>query len=92
MAFKRSIRCIKQAAIAVSDFETAQASFKVAQSEVKAAEFAVKSAEASVAEAQEQLVKTKIYAPMDGTVSRKNVEKGERVVEEPICMQEQNCW
>ena len=80
MAFKRSNSLFKQAAIAVSDFETAQASFKVAQSEVKAAEFAVKSAEASVAEAQEQLVKTKIYAPMDGTVSRKNVEKGERVV------------
>jgi HlyD family secretion protein len=80
MAFKRSNTLFKQDAIPVSDFETSQASFKVAQSEVKAAQFAVKSAEASVAEAQEQLVKTKIYAPMDGTVSRKNVEKGERVV------------
>jgi len=80
MAFKRSNSLFKQDAIPVSDFETAQASFKVAQSEVKAAEFAVKSAEASVAEAKEELVKTKIYAPMDGTVSRKNVEKGERVV------------
>lgn len=80
MGFKRASSLFKQDAIPVSDFETAQASFKVAQSEVKAAEFAVKSAEASVAEANEQLVKTKIYAPMDGTVSRKNVEKGERVV------------
>jgi len=80
MAFKRSNSLFKQDAIPVSDFETSQASYKVAQSEVKAAQFAVKSAEASVAEAQEQLVKTKIYAPMDGTVSRKNVEKGERVV------------
>ena len=80
MAFKRSNTLYKQSAIPVSDFETAQASYKVAQSEVKAAEFAVKSSEASVAEAQEQLVKTKIYAPMDGTVSRLNVEKGERVV------------
>ena len=80
MAFKRANSLFKQDAIPVSDFETAQASYQVAQSEVKAAQFAVKSAEASVAEAQEQLVKTKIYAPMDGTVSRKNVEKGERVV------------
>ena len=80
MAFKRANSLFKQDAIPVSDFETAQASFKVAQSEVKAAQFAVKSSEASVAEAQEQLVKTKIYAPMDGTVSRLNVEKGERVV------------
>lgn len=80
MSFKRANSLFKQDAIPVSDFETAQASFKVAQSEVKAAQFAVKSAEASVAEAQEQLVKTKIYAPMDGTVARLNVEKGERVV------------
>jgi len=80
MAFKRANSLFKQDAIPVSDFETAQASFKVAQSEVKAGQFAVKSAEASVAEAQEQLVKTKIYAPMDGTVARLNVEKGERVV------------
>jgi HlyD family secretion protein len=80
LAFKRSNSLFNQGAIPVSDFETAQASYKVAQSEVKAAQFAVKSAEASVAEAQEQLVKTKIYAPMDGTVARLNVEKGERVV------------
>jgi len=80
MSFKRSSTLYKQDAIPISDFETAQASYKVAQSEVKAAQFAVKSAEASVAEAQEQLVKTKIYAPMNGTVARLNVEKGERVV------------
>jgi len=80
MAYKRSNTLFKQDAIPVSDFETAQASFQVAKSEVKAAQFAVKSAEASVAEAQEQLVKTKIYSPMDGTVARLNVEKGERVV------------
>lgn len=80
MAFKRSNTLFEQKAIAVSDFESAQASFKVAQAEVKASQYAVKSSEASVAEAQEQLVKTKIYAPMDGTVSRLNVEKGERVV------------
>ena len=80
MSFKRANSLYKQDAIPVSDFETAQASFKVAQSEVKAAEFAVKSAEANVSQANEQLIKTKIYAPMDGTISRKNVEKGERVV------------
>jgi len=79
LSFKRANSLFKQEAIPVSDFETAESSYKVAQSEVKAAQFAVKSAEASVAQAQEQLVKTKIYAPMDGTISRKNVEKGERV-------------
>ncbi|MGQ7868009.1 efflux RND transporter periplasmic adaptor subunit [Sunxiuqinia sp. sy24] len=80
LAFKRSKTLYDQQAVAQSDFETAQAGYKVAAAEVRAAEFAVKSAEASVAEAEEQLVKTKIYAPMDGTVSQLNVEKGERVV------------
>ncbi len=80
MAFKRSSSLYKQEAIPVSDFESAQSSYKVAQSEVTAGKFAVKSEQASVAEAQEQLVKTKIYAPMDGTIARRNVEKGERVV------------
>ena len=80
LAHKRSKTLFDQQAIAPSDFETAQAAYKVAEAEVRAAEFAVKSAEASVAEAEEQLVKTKIYAPMNGTVSKLNVEQGERVV------------
>lgn len=80
LSFKRAQTLFRQQAIPESDFESAQASYKVAQSEVAAARFAVKSAEASVAQAQEQLVKTKIYAPIDGTISRRNVEKGERVV------------
>lgn len=80
LAFKRAKTLYEQKAIPESDFETAQSAYKVAQSEVTAAKFAIKSEQASVAEAQEQLVKTKIYAPMDGTISRRNVEKGERVV------------
>ncbi len=80
LAFNRTQTLFDQQAVPQSDFETAQAAFKVAAAEVRAAEFAVKSAEASVAEAEEQLVKTKIYAPMDGVVSQLNVEKGERVV------------
>ena len=80
LAFKRSKTLFQQQAIAQSDFESAEAAYKVALAEVKAAEFSVQSAEASVEEAKEQLVKTKIYSPMDGTVSKLNVEKGERVV------------
>ncbi|HSM48095.1 MAG TPA: efflux RND transporter periplasmic adaptor subunit, partial [Draconibacterium sp.] len=64
----------------VSEFETAQAAYQVAQAEVKAAQYSVKSAEASVSEAREQLTKTKIYAPISGTISALNIEKGERVV------------
>ena len=40
----------------------------------------VSSAEASLREAQENLNKTNIYAPISGTISRLNIELGERVV------------
>jgi HlyD family secretion protein len=80
LAYKRAKQLFDSKTIPVSEFETAQASYQVAQSEVKAAQFSVKSAEASVAEAREQLTKTKIYAPISGTISALNIEKGERVV------------
>jgi HlyD family secretion protein len=80
LAYKRADQLYKSQTIPLSEFETAQAGFKVSEAEVKAAEFAVKSAEASVSEANEQLTKTRIFAPIPGTVSRLNVEKGERVV------------
>ena len=80
LAFKRAKQLFDSNTIPVSEFETAQAAYQVAQAEVRAAQFSVKSAEASVAEAQEQLTKTKIYAPISGTISALNIEKGERVV------------
>lgn len=80
LAFKRAQQLYQSQTIPLSEFETAQAAYKVAQSEVKAAEFAVKSAEASVSEAREQLTKTRIYAPIEGTIAALNIEKGERVV------------
>ncbi len=79
-AYNRAKQLYDNGAIPVSEFESAEASFKVAQAEVRAAQFTVKSAEASVSEANEQLIKTKIYSPISGTVSALNVEKGERVV------------
>jgi len=80
LAFKRAKQLFDSNTIPVSEFESAEATFKVAQSEVRAAEFLVKSAEASVEEAREQLTKTRIFAPIPGTISALNVEKGERVV------------
>ncbi len=80
LAFNRAKQLFDSNTIPLSEFETAQAAFKVSMSEVKAAQFTVKSAEASVSEAKEQLTKTKIYAPISGTISALNIEKGERVV------------
>ena len=80
LAFNRAKQLFESNTIPKSEFETAQAAYKVAQAEVKAAQFSVKSAEATVAESREQLTKTKIYAPISGTISALNIEKGERVV------------
>lgn len=86
-AFDRNSSLFDQDAISESEFDTARSQFLVAQAEVEAAaqsvvasEFQVKSAEATLREARENLTKTNIFAPMDGTISRLDAELGERVV------------
>lgn len=66
--------------LAQADYEKSLAEYQIAQSQLKAAEYNVKSAQASLKEAEENLVKTNIYAPMSGTISKLSVEIGERVV------------
>lgn len=85
-SFERNERLWKEKAISASEYDAAKSAFEVAKAEVTAAEenvkasdFSVKSAEASVKEAAENLYKTNIYAPVSGTISKLNVEKGERV-------------
>ena len=84
--FKRNKTLFDQQVISQAEFDAAQATYEVAIAEVKAskqsvqsAEFNVKSSEASLAEAAENLRRTAIYAPTTGTVSKLNVEMGERV-------------
>ncbi len=85
-SFERNKTLFEQKAISQADFDNAQTQFAVAQSNVesseesvKAAEFSVNSAEATVKESRENLSKTSIYAPVSGTISKLNIEKGERV-------------
>lgn len=66
--------------ISQADYEKSLAEYQIARSQLKAAEYNVKSAQASLKEAEENLVKTNIYAPMSGTISKLSVEIGERVV------------
>ena len=61
-------------------YNVAVANVEGGKESVKAAEFNVVSAEASLKEADDDLVKTSVYAPVSGTISLLNVEKGERVV------------
>ena len=80
LSYERSKKLFEQKTISSSDFEKAEASYKSARAEVDAARYSLLSAQASLKEAEENLVKTRIYAPMPGIVTRLNVEKGERVV------------
>lgn len=86
-SFERNGQLWKQQAISPSDYDNAKSAYEVAKAEVsaaeetvKGAEFGVKSAEAEVKEAKDNLNKTSIFAPIDGTISKLGVEKGERVV------------
>jgi HlyD family secretion protein len=79
-SFNRSKTLYEQKAISEAEYETALSQYNVTKEQIKAAEFNVKSSTAALKEAQENLTKTTIYAPMDGTISKLSVEKGERVV------------
>ena len=63
-----------------ASFETAEAEVMAARQSVKAAAFSIQSANAGVKESSDSYDRTTIYAPMDGTISRLNVEVGEQVV------------
>jgi HlyD family secretion protein len=63
-----------------SQYLVAKQDVESAKANVLAAEFNVKSSQAALKEARANLTKTTIYAPQSGTVSKLNVELGERVV------------
>ena len=86
-SFNRNKKLFDQNAISQQEFDISKASYEASKANVdgltesiKAADYNVKSVEASLKEANSNLDKTFIYAPVDGTVSKLNVEKGERVV------------
>ncbi|MFC6876355.1 efflux RND transporter periplasmic adaptor subunit [Flavobacterium myungsuense] len=66
--------------ISKSDWDRAIATFEGAKAAKESAYFNVKSASATVNEAKDNLGRTTIYAPADGTISMLNVELGERVL------------
>jgi HlyD family secretion protein len=66
--------------VSESDFETARSRYQQAVARLQAARFQVESAQAQLQDALELLAQTRIFAPMDGTISKLNVELGERVV------------
>ena len=78
--YKRNSRLYEERAISEAEFEQSLTTYNTSLAEKEAAEFSVESAKATLDEADESLLKTSIYAPMSGTISRLAVELGERVV------------
>ncbi len=85
--YQRNLQLYEKQAISKAELEQAQfqyqlaqAQFEAAQQQVQSAFYRVKSAYASLKQARENLQKTRLYASMNGVITKLNVEKGQRVV------------
>jgi HlyD family secretion protein len=79
-AYERNKTLFDKGIISKSDWDKATASFEVSKAVKEAAYYQVQSATATVSEARDNLGRTAIYAPADGTISGLTVELGERVL------------
>ena len=86
-SYDRNKTLYESGAISASEWDAAKSAYEVAEAgvtgakeSVKASEFTVLSSQASLTEATDNLTKTSVYAPVNGTISKLSVEKGERVV------------
>ncbi|MDF7819564.1 efflux RND transporter periplasmic adaptor subunit [Runella sp. MFBS21] len=85
--YDRNQKLLADKVVSEADFQRVEADYKVAQqnveagkASVEASKFNVQSSEAALRDATENLRKTTIYAPQSGTISKLNVELGDRVV------------
>jgi HlyD family secretion protein len=79
-SYDRNKILFKKGIISKSDWDKSISSFEVSKATKQSAYFNVQSAAASVNEARDNLGRTVIFAPADGTISVLNVELGERVL------------
>lgn len=78
--FDRNKKLFDKGVISGSEWDKVVSAYEVAQAMRNSAYYNVQSAEASVTESKDNLNRTTIYAPVDGTISRLDVELGERVL------------
>ncbi|MCK7589816.1 efflux RND transporter periplasmic adaptor subunit [Subsaxibacter sp. CAU 1640] len=78
--YDRNKQLFEKGIISKADWDKAVSSYEIAQANKQSAYYNVQSAGASVNEAMDNLNRTTIYAPMSGTISKLDVELGERVV------------
>jgi HlyD family secretion protein len=77
---KRAQDLFNKKMISESEFSVAQTARDVAKSSYESSEHEIERAEAGSSQARDQLSKTTIYSPIDGTVTVLNSKLGERVV------------
>jgi len=80
LSYQRNLSLHQQGAISEAEFEASSSEYAIAEEQLNAARFHVESSQAGLAEAEESLTKTTILSPMNGIVSKLDVERGERVV------------
>jgi len=79
LEFKRNEDLFRTQLISDSVFLEYKTALDIAKAQVESASRQVDVAKASLARAEEELAKTTIYSPLTGTVSKLNLEVGERV-------------
>ena len=78
--YDRNKKLFDKGIISKSEWDRIVSAYEVAVANKQSAYYQVQSASATVTEAKDNLGRTTIYAPADGTVSLLNVELGERVL------------
>lgn len=85
--FERSKKLYEQKVVSQADFQLAKTNFDVAKQQlasakqnIEATKFNAQSAAANVSQNLDNLSRTSVYSPVNGTISKLNVEKGEKVV------------
>ncbi len=78
--FERNKPLFDKGVISKADYDRAESDYEVAQANKQSAYYNVQSVAAQVKQAQDNLGRTSIFAPRDGTISKLSVELGERVV------------
>lgn len=86
-AFKRNKKLYGDKVISDAEFETAKSVYEsavqeieAAQASVDAAKYSVEASDALLSQSSKNLLRTEIFATMDGIISKLSVKKGERVV------------
>jgi HlyD family secretion protein len=78
--FKRAEDLFNKRLISEQEFNAAQAASDVAKNTYESSLHEIERAEAASSQARDQLLKTTIYSPIDGTVTVLNSKQGERLV------------